>query len=85
MKSRRVRQVGHMTRMGEERKVYKVFMGRPKGKRPPWRPKHRWENGIRMDFRETGWEGVEWVQLAQDREQWQAVVNEVMNLGLWHC
>jgi hypothetical protein len=63
MKSRRVRQVGHMTCMGEERKVYKVFMGRPKGKRPLGRPKHRWENGIRMDLREIGWEGVEWVQL----------------------
>jgi hypothetical protein len=63
-----------------ERKVYKVLVEKPEGKRPLVRPRHRWENGIRMDFREIGWGSVQWIHLAQDRGQWQAVVNTVMNL-----
>jgi hypothetical protein len=55
--------------MGEERKVYKVLVGKPEEKSPLGRPRHRWEDGIRMDFGETGWRGVEWIQLAQDRSQ----------------
>jgi hypothetical protein len=70
----------HVACMGEERKVYKVSVGKPKGKRPPGRPKLRWEDGIRMDLREIGLGGVDWIQLAQDRDQWQAVVSAVMNL-----
>jgi hypothetical protein len=66
--------------MGEERKVYKVLVGKPEGKRPLGRPSHRWEDGIRMDLRETGLRGVGWIQLAQDRDRWLAVVNAVMNL-----
>jgi hypothetical protein len=66
--------------MGEERNVHKVLMGKPEGKRPLGRPRHRWEDGIRMDLREIGWGSVEWMQLAQDRDQWQALVNTVMNL-----
>jgi hypothetical protein len=57
--------------MVEERKVYKVFVGKPKGKRPPGRPRRRWEDGIRMDLREIYLGGgVDWIQLAQDREWW---------------
>jgi hypothetical protein len=56
--------------MGEERKVYRVLVGKPEGKRPLGRPRHRWENGIRMDLRETGWCGVDWIRMAQDRDQW---------------
>jgi hypothetical protein len=59
MKSRRIRWVRHMARMGEERKLYKVLVGNPKGKRPLGRPRHRWDDGIRMDLREIGWENVE--------------------------
>jgi hypothetical protein len=66
--------------MGEERKVYKILMGKPKGKRPLRRPRRRWETGIRMDLREIGWGSVEWIYLAQGRERWRAVVNAVMNL-----
>jgi hypothetical protein len=66
--------------MGEERKLYKILVGKPKGKRPLGRLRHRWEDGIRMDLREIGWEDGEWVQLTQDRGQWWAVVNMVMNL-----
>jgi hypothetical protein len=66
--------------MGEERKVYKFLVGKPEGKRPPGRPRHRWEDGIRMDLRETGLGGVDWIRLAQDRDRWRAVVSAVMNL-----
>jgi hypothetical protein len=63
-----------------ERNVYRVLMGKPEGKRPLGRPRHRWEDGVRMNLREIGWESADWIQLAQDRDQWQAVVNTVMNL-----
>jgi hypothetical protein len=66
--------------MGEERKVYKVLVGKPEGKRPLGRPMHRWEDGIRMDLREIGLGGVDWIRLVQDRDRWRAVVSAVMNL-----
>jgi hypothetical protein len=66
--------------MGEERIVYKVLAGKPEGKRPLGRQRRRWEDGIRMDLRETGLGGVDWIQLAQNRYRWRAVVSAVMNL-----
>jgi hypothetical protein len=63
-----------------ERNVYRVLMGKPEGKRPLGRPKRRWEDGIRMDLREIGWGTVDWIQLAQDRDRWWALVNMVMKL-----
>jgi hypothetical protein len=60
--------------------VYRVLMGKPEGKRPLERLRRRWEDGIRMDLKEIGWGSVDWIQLAQDRERWRAVVNTVMNL-----
>jgi hypothetical protein len=66
--------------MGEERKVYKVLVGKPEGKRPLGRPRRRWEDGIIMDLREIGLRGVDWIRLAQDRDQWRAVVSVVMNV-----
>jgi hypothetical protein len=66
--------------MEEERKVYKVLVGKPEGKRPLGRPRRRWEDGIRMDLRQMGLGGVDWIQLAQDRDRWRAVVSAVMNL-----
>jgi hypothetical protein len=67
--------------MGEERKVYRVLVGKPEGKGPLERPRRRWEDGIRMDLREIGWGGgVEWIHLAQDRDRWRALVIAVMNL-----
>jgi hypothetical protein len=80
MKSRRMRWVGHVACMGEERNVYKVLMGKPEGRRSLGRPRHRWEDGIRMDLREIGWKGAEWVKLAHDGGQWRTVVNALMNL-----
>jgi hypothetical protein len=64
--------------MGEGRNVYRVLVGKPKGRRPLERPSCRWEDGIKMDLREIGC--VEWIHLAEDRECWWAVVNAVMNL-----
>jgi hypothetical protein len=72
--------VGHVAHMGEERKVYKVLVGKPKGKRPLGRPRRRWEDGIRIDLREIGLGGVDWIRLSQDRDRWRAVVSAVMNL-----
>jgi hypothetical protein len=66
--------------MGEGRSVYRVLVGRPEGKRPLGRPRHRWEDNIKMDLREIGIDGENWVRLAQDRVQWRAFVNTVMNL-----
>jgi hypothetical protein len=76
VKSRRMR----WARMGEERKVYKVLVGNPEGKRPLGRPRRRWEYGIRMDLKEIGLGGVDWIRLSQDRDRWRAVVSAVMNL-----
>jgi hypothetical protein len=66
--------------MGEERKVYKVLNGKPEGKRPLGKPRRRWEDGIRMDVREIVWGSVDWIQMAQDRDRWRALVNTMMNL-----
>jgi hypothetical protein len=66
--------------MGEERKVYKVLVGKPEGKKPLGRPRRRWENGIRMDLRDIGLGGVDWIRLAQDRDRWRAVVSAAINL-----
>jgi hypothetical protein len=66
--------------MGEERKVYKVLVGKPEGKRALRRPRRRWVDGIRMDLRDIGLRGVDWIRLVQDRDRWRAVVSAVMNL-----
>jgi hypothetical protein len=69
-----------VARMGEERKVYKVSVGKPEGKRPLGRPRRRWEDGIRTDLREICLGDVDWIRLAQDRDRCRAVVSAVMNL-----
>jgi hypothetical protein len=79
-KSRRVRWAGHVARMGEGRGVYKFLVGRSEGKRPLGRPRSRLEGNIKPDLREIGIDGADWIQLAQDRVQWRAFVNTVMNL-----
>jgi hypothetical protein len=71
---------GHVARVGEGRGVYRVLVGRPKGKRPLGRPRRRWEDNIKLDLREIWIDGVNWIQLAQDRVHWRAFVNTVMNL-----
>ncbi|KAJ4444371.1 hypothetical protein ANN_06163 [Periplaneta americana] len=80
IKSRRLRWAGHVARMGESRNAYRVLVGRPEGKRPLGRPRHRWEDNIKMDLREVGYDDREWINLAQDRDQWRAYVRAVLNL-----
>jgi hypothetical protein len=80
IKSRRMRWAGYVARMGEGSGVYRVLVGRPEGKRPLGRPRRRWEDNIKMDLGEIGIDGANWIRLAQDRVQWWAFVNTVMNL-----
>jgi hypothetical protein len=80
IKSRKVRWVGHVACMAKGRGICRVLVRRPRGKKPLGRPRHRWEDNIKIGPRETGINGVNWIQLAQDRVQWQAFVNMVMNL-----
>jgi len=74
-----MRWVGHVVRVGERRCVYRILVGKPDRKRPLGRPRHRWEDNIKMDLQEVGCGGMDWIELAQDRDRWQALVN-VMNL-----
>jgi hypothetical protein len=80
IKSRRMRWAGHVARMREGRGVYRVLVGRPESKRPLGRPMHRREDNIMMDLIEIGIDGANWIRLAQDRVQWRACVNTVINL-----
>ncbi|KAJ4439539.1 hypothetical protein ANN_07663 [Periplaneta americana] len=83
IKSRRLRSLrwaGHVARMGESRNAYRVLVGRPEGKRPLGRPRRRWEDNIKMDLREVGYDDRDWINLAQGRDQWRAYVRAAMNL-----
>ena len=71
---------GTCSAMGETRCVYRVLVGKPEGKRPLGIPRRRWEDNIKMDLQEVGRGSMEWVELAQDRDRWRALVNAVMNL-----
>ena len=66
--------------MGERSGVYRVLVGKPGGKRPQGRPRHRWEDNNEMDLQEVGCGGIDWIELAHDRDRWRALVNAVMNL-----
>jgi hypothetical protein len=80
IKSRRMRWAGYVARMGEGRGAYSILVGRPEGRRPLGRPRRRWEDNIKMDLQEMDWGGIDWIDMAQDRDRWRAVVNAVMNL-----
>ena len=77
VKSRRMRWAGHVARMGEDRGVQKVLVGKPAGKRPLGRPRCRWEDNIKVAFQEVGGGRGDWMELAQDRDRWQALVGTV--------
>jgi hypothetical protein len=81
IKSSRMRWAGHVALMGEGKGVYRVLVGEPELKRPLGRPRRRWEDNIKMALQEVGCGGMEWVELAQDRDRWRAHVNVVMNFG----
>jgi hypothetical protein len=75
-----MRWAGHASRMGETRNAYRILMGKPEGKRLLGRPRRRWVDNIKMDLIEIEWDDVDSIELAQDRDQWRAHVNTVMNL-----
>jgi hypothetical protein len=80
IKSGRMRWAGHVARMGKERAVYRVLVGKPEGKRPLGRPRCRCVDNIRMDLQEVGCGYMDWIGLAQDRDRWRALLSAVMNL-----
>ena len=80
VKSRRMRWPGHVARMGEGRGVHRILVGKPEGKRPFGRPSHRWEDNIKMDLQEVEGCCGDWMELAEDRDRWRALVSTVMNL-----
>jgi hypothetical protein len=80
IKSRRMSWAGHVARMGEKRNVYRLLVVKPEGKRPLGRPRRRWIDNIKMDLLEIGLSVVDWIDLAQVRYRWSALVNAVMNL-----
>jgi hypothetical protein len=80
VKSRRMRWVGHVARIGEVRGVHRVLVGKPEGKRPWGRPRSRWEDHIKMYLQEVGWGCGDWMELAHDRDRWRAFVSTVKNL-----
>ena len=80
IKSRIIRWVGHVARMGEKRGVYRLLVGKPEEKRPLGIPRHRWVDNIKMVLHEVGCGCMDWIKLAQDRNRWRVLVNAVINL-----
>jgi hypothetical protein len=80
IKSRMTRWTGHVARMGLKKNAYRILVERPEGKRPLGRPRRRLVDNIKMNLREIGWYGMDWIDLAQDRDRWRALVNTAMNL-----
>jgi hypothetical protein len=80
MKLGRMRWAGHVVRIGEKRNSCRILVGKPEGRRPVGRPRSRWKDNVKIDLREIGWGRMDWIDLAQDRDRWKALVNTVMNL-----
>ena len=80
IKPRRMRWAGHVARMGERRGIRRVLVGKPEERRPLGRPRSRWDDNIKMDLQEVECGGMDWIELAQDRDMWRALVTAVMNL-----
>jgi hypothetical protein len=78
----KVRWAGHVARMGDKRNAYSMLVGWPEGKRPLGRPRRRWVDNIKMDLGELGWDGMDWIDLTQERDRWRALVNTVINLSV---
>jgi hypothetical protein len=79
IKSRRMRRTGHVARMGKKRNAYRILVGKPEGNRPLGRPRRTWMDNIKTDLREIEWDGMDWIYVAQDRDQRKALVSAVMN------
>jgi hypothetical protein len=80
VKSRRMRWAGYVARMGPTKNAYTILVGKPEGKGPLGRPRRMWVDNIKIDLREIRWDGVDWIDLVKEREQWKALVNTMMNL-----
>jgi hypothetical protein len=80
IESRRMRWAGLVARIGATRNACRILVGKPEEKRPLGRPRRRWVDNIKMVLKEIEWDGVDWIELAQDRDEWRALVNTVMNL-----
>ena len=80
VKSRKMRWAGHVARLGEERGVHRILLGKPEGKRPLGSPRRRWEDNIKRDLQEMGGGCGDWMEVAQDRDRWRALVSTVMNI-----
>jgi hypothetical protein len=80
IKSRSMRWAGHVARMGEKRIAYRILVGKPERKRPLGRRRRRWVDNIKMDVRERGCDGVDWLGMTQNRDQWRALVSTILNL-----
>jgi hypothetical protein len=80
IKSRRMRWAGHVAQILAKRSAYKILVGKPEGKRQLGKPRRRWVDNFIMDLREIGWNGRGWIDLAQNRDQWRALMNTVINL-----
>jgi hypothetical protein len=78
-----MRLAGHVARIGEKMNAYRILVGKPEGKRPLRRQRRRWMYNIKIDIREIVWDDTDWIDLAQDRNQWRALVNTVMNIKCW--
>ena len=85
VKSRRMRWAGHVARMGDDRGVHRVLVGKPEGKRPLGGPRRRREDNIKMDLQEVGGGRGDWMELAQDRDRWRALVGTVRTFGFHKC
>jgi hypothetical protein len=79
IKSRRMRRAEHVARIGDRRNAYRILVGKPEGRRPLGKPRHRWVDNIKMDLKEIGWNGIDWIDLAQGRNQWRVLVNTGLN------
>jgi hypothetical protein len=80
IKSRRMRLAGHVAGMMEKRNAYRILVGKSERKNPLESSRRRWVYNIKIDLREIGWDGMDWIDLARDKDQWRALVNTVMNL-----
>jgi hypothetical protein len=80
MKSKRTRFAGHVARMEEKGNAYRMLVGKSEGKRPLGRPRCKWVGNVKMGHREVGWNGMDSIDLAEDRDQWRTLVNTAMNL-----
>jgi len=79
IKSKRIRWAGHLAHMGKRRGIYRVVVGKPEGKRQLGRPRRIWEDNIKMDLQKVGW-GMDWIDLAQDKDRWRVLLEAVINL-----